>query len=125
MAVVVVALFVLPLVIGLAVGSVKAVEFGFNRDIVSARDVARTVVAIAGLGAATVAGWFATGVQDLSDTGPGFTWGKEVPVLIVLVLVEAGWIRLVCRPTPRPFVPAACAVASIGFVVWLAFQAPA
>src|SRR5262245_12691718 len=90
-----------PTLVGLAIVAVKTVEFALNRDLVATQDITRTVIAIVGLGIATVVGGFVMAFPDINDTGPGFTWWWGIGVLIVLGLVERGWIRAVCRPRPR------------------------
>jgi hypothetical protein len=118
----VVLLFVLPLLVGFAVGAVRVVEFVLNRDLVATGDIVRTVVAILGLGFATFAGWFVMIAPNYSDTGSGFTWAFGIPILVLFAVTEGVWIRIVCRQSPRPILPSICAVASVGLIVWFAIN---
>lgn len=122
MGLVVVLLFVVPLLVGLSVGAVKAVEFALNRDLITTGDVIRTLVAIIGLAFATFAGWFVMMAPNYSDTGPGFTWTFGLPILVLFAVTEGVWIRLVCRWRPRPILPSMCAAASVALIFWFAVQ---
>lgn len=59
MSVIVVVLFTLPLVIGLAVTGVKVLEFALNREIASSKAIARNVtIFVVATGVAAVMAWF-------------------------------------------------------------------
>ena len=75
---VVVALFFLPVLGALAIVSVKILEIALNRPIASSFDVLRTVVAIAGIGAATVVAGFLTLLVGTGENGPASAGSSRV-----------------------------------------------